>query len=298
MTFAFDIQVAELVEMMSYRRPHGSDTERAFINKYLMPLGLQTDKFGNLWIEIGHNPTTLWSCHTDTVHRKPGRQAVLVDKGIATVAKKKGNNCLGADDTTGCWIMINMIRAQKPGLYIFHRGEECGGLGSTHIAKHEPYLLNGIQRAIAFDRAGYSDVITHQGGQRCCSDTFASALATKLPKGFVPSDQGIFTDTANYVDIIPECTNISVGYARQHGPTEWQDLLFAKDILLSVLAHDFEDLPTLRDPTVVEYSDFYPGWFKNYQPKNPVLDWVLDNPEKAAEIIRMMGYTINELEEF
>ena len=25
---------------------------------------------------------------------------------------------------------------------------------------------------------------------------------------------GIFTDTANFVDIIPECTNISCGYER------------------------------------------------------------------------------------
>ena len=33
---------------------------------------------------------------------------------------------------------------------------------------------------------------------------------------------GSFTDTANYTDIIPECTNLSCGYYNAHTQSEYQ----------------------------------------------------------------------------
>src|SRR3546814_16306749 len=81
---------------------------------------------------------------------------------------------LGADDGAGLWIMLGMIAAACPGLYLFHRGEEQGCLGSRWIERHTPELLANIDAAIAFDRAGLGDVITHQSYGRTCSAAFRS----------------------------------------------------------------------------------------------------------------------------
>src|SRR3546814_3924895 len=73
-----------------------------------------------------------------------------------------------------------MIAAAFPVLYLFHRGEEQGCLGSRWIERHTPELLADIDAAIAFDRAGLGDVITHQSYGRTCSDAFATNLASAL----------------------------------------------------------------------------------------------------------------------
>lgn len=210
--------------LLRYKRPARSETEEEFIRDYIP---LDQDDYGNLICSIGPTPTTLWSCHTDTVHKKPGTQTVsLIDDRFAI----SGSNCLGADDTTGIWIMLNMISRKVPGLYIFHRDEEVGGLGSRYIATKTPHLLNGIKRAIAFDRKGYAEAITHQRNQRTASDAFASTLG-------VPT-YGTFTDTANYTDLVPECTNISVGYFNQHTPREYQDIDYAQQVLERICRYD------------------------------------------------------------
>ena len=69
---------------------------------------------------------------------------------------------LGADDKLGCYIMCRLIEAGVSGLYVFHVGEEVGGIGSSYLAKTYPDKFHNIDRCIAFDRKGYSDVITHQ----------------------------------------------------------------------------------------------------------------------------------------
>ena len=112
------------------------------------------------------------------------------------------------------------------GLYVFHVGEEVGGVGSSYLAKTYPDKFHNIDRCIAFDHRGYSDVITHQAGGRCCSDAFANALCKQmnphLPpmQPMAPSSGGTFTDSANYTHLIAECTNVAVGYFDQHTAQE------------------------------------------------------------------------------
>ena len=249
--------ISLLLDMLAYKRPAGSKSERKFINRYLRPLGVQTDKAGNVWKRIGNAPV-LWSSHTDTVHREAGRQPVVVSKGIASTY---GSNCLGADCTVGVWLMVEMIKAEVPGLYIFHRAEEIGGLGSDYIAKHNPKLLDGIKFAIAFDRYGTTSIITHQGF-RCCSDDFARSLKAQLGPEWKLDDGGTFTDTANYTDLVPECTNISVGYHRQHHSTETQDLDHAEHLLGLLLSLDVNRLSCVRQPGT--YDDYGKGWNRYY----------------------------------
>ena len=114
-----------------------------------------------------------------------------------------------------------------------------------------PDLLQQFDRAVAFDRAGYYDVITHQGGRRCCSDAFADALSTQLADlGLLygPCSGGVYTDTAEFTGDVPECTNLSVGYKGQHGDKEEQDVEFLELLADALVRVQWESLPTKRNP--------------------------------------------------
>jgi hypothetical protein len=246
-----------LVRIFSWMRPHMSDAEQEFVHTFLDKLGCEHDEIGNRFLIVGPaNPKTLWSCHTDTVHHKGGYQRLNIlrdSKGDNYLGVHRGDgNCLGGDDGTGVWILLEMIKADVPGLYVFHRGEEKGCIGSRWIADHNPGFLKGIERAIAFDRKDYTNIITHQGGDRGCSVSFANKLAEQLGMGYKPDDTGLYTDTARYFKLVSECTNISVGYNGAHGPMETQNVTFAMKLLESILALKPDDLPTVRDPKFVE----------------------------------------------
>lgn len=217
----------DLCSMLSFRRPHGSDSESQFIREFIAPTGARPDGFGNMRLRIGDAPI-LWSAHTDSVHRFDGYQRLRIDAEKGTVkvdqARTFLSNCLGADDATGCWILIEMAKAKIPGLYIWHRKEESGGHGARWIVRNDKAALAGMKCAIAFDRMNYDDVIDSQGG-RCASLSWAKTLGEEIG-GMTPAF-GVYTDTAEYKGIIPECTNLSVGYFGQHTETERQDLIFA-----------------------------------------------------------------------
>jgi hypothetical protein len=156
---------------------------------------------------------------------------------------------LGADDGAGIAILSVLMRS-VPAYYVFCRGEERGGVGSKYIAEHFPELLGAFDRAIAFDRRGYSDVITHQFGGRCCSDAFAEALSDSLnDQGllYMPCDGGVYTDTAEFTDFIPECTNISVGYDHEHSDREVLDGEYLKQLCAAALKVDWDSLPVDRE---------------------------------------------------
>lgn len=247
----------ELVRMHSYKRPHGSKTERKFIRDYITPLGdkVRIDKFGNRSLRIGDAPI-MWSCHLDTVHNGKGHQDIGYDGDEIGVAASDPSNCLGADDTAGVWLMLQMIKAGRPGLYMFHRGEEVGCLGSKYITKKEKELVAGIKFAIALDRKGTGDVITRQRGTRTCSDEFAESLATELNRHpalrYMKEPTGVYTDTAEYTDLIGECTNLSVGYRNAHQRVERLDCAHIFKLRDALLQLDWEKLVAKREAGEVE----------------------------------------------
>jgi uncharacterized protein (DUF779 family) len=179
---------------------------------------------------------------------------------------KPVSSVLGADDKLGCYIMCRLIMNGTDGLYVFHIGEECGGIGSNYISTQTPELVEGMNYCIAFDRYEYGHIITHQAGGRCCSDDFVAGLAGKLNPLLPPKEQmsgnsgGSFTDSANYTKLIPECTNVSVSYKSQHTRRENFDLVWFRDILVpALLKITWHDLPVARDPNEVSspYSSSY-----------------------------------------
>jgi hypothetical protein len=151
------------------------------------PTGATPDAFGNMILRVGGAPV-LWSCHTDSAHGggDSGRQRVAVADGTASLRERPKAGCLGADDVAGLWLMLEMIGAGVPGLYVFHRGEEVGGLGSRHIAMAAPETLAGIRYAVAFDRRGTGSIITHQAFGRCCSDTLRGSAGGAVGPRLAP----------------------------------------------------------------------------------------------------------------
>jgi len=237
-----------LFDILSHKRPYAGMGDEGIIEKYLDVIPkMQKDGFGNRILAVGKHPTVMFSSHTDTVHRSEGTNHNFLDETRQEVFNTDGD-CLGADDGAGMWIMLQLIKAGKRGLYVFHRGEECGGLGSDYIANRTPELLDGIKYCIAFDRKDYTNIITHQFSGRGCSDVFASALAGAIGMGYKPDPTGIFTDSDNYTHIIPECTNISVGYFAEHTAAELLDYGFLQRLTKKLKSVVFETLPVERDP--------------------------------------------------
>jgi len=298
-----DPELDDLYTILSLKRGRDTRGEYELIRKFIKPLeGVQRDTYGNYYLRIGTAPV-LWSCHTDTVHHfdPTSHYQKLLISGENHYIMAEASDCLGADNGAGIWIMLQMIKAGKEGLYIFHRAEEVGGLGSRWIAQSNQDLLEGINYAVAFDRRDTKSVITHQG-TRTCSDTFALALCDALEMEHKPDDGGTFTDTANYSGLIPECTNISAGFHREHTKNEWLDAPYLKALAKRMIAIDFTSLPVEREVTDHEYPDYYgrytDGWSNGLHSFNDENDeenqyfkytLIRDNPSTVYAILTSWG---------
>lgn len=303
------LALARLLDMLTYRRPAGSVTETAFIERFIEPTGAYADEYGNYWLTLGKS-RVIWSCHTDTVHAAHGIQEISTQKGLASVRK---SSCLGADCTAGAWIMLEMIAANIPGCYVFHRDEETGGRGSSYIEKMYPDILACYDFAIAFDRRGTRSIITHQGGRRGASEAFSASIAPMLPAGYASDPDGLFTDTANYVDHVSECSNLSVGYSREHSPQETLDLMHAMSLRAAMVKFDETRLVSARDKTKEEYDDSRWGgsWLDCLPSKKrasvttstldefrDLLDFCRHNPDAVADFLEAQGFTVRDLDDW
>ena len=196
----------------------------------------------------------MFTCHLDTVSNTYDYSINVKHVIKEDFIKTDGYSNLGADDKAGMVIMLNMITENVPGLYYFFIGEEVGRIGSSNMALAYPTLvkenkLPSIKRCISFDRKGYDLVTTKQMHTICCSDEFANKLSKELNEyGFwyKPDDHGGRTDSHQFIDLIPECTNLSVGYFNEHTSTEIQDIEFLELLSLAVLKIDWDTLPIKR----------------------------------------------------
>ncbi len=238
------MNTATLIEMLKYKRPSFSTTEKEFIEKYIMVAhpSATMDGYGNVIINTCDNPNTIFSCHTDTVDTDEGFRDIFYDEIFNLVYSI--DDILGADDCAGVYIMLDMISHNIPGRYIFHREEEqyCGG--STYIKNVTPHILHGIDKAIAFDRMGDSDVIDKMILGECVEPNFAEKLCVTLSDSEYQfhTATGIYTDTMMYRDIIKNCTNVSVGYHNQHSNDEFLDLEFFNWLVEKVKTIDWQSL--------------------------------------------------------
>jgi hypothetical protein len=242
----------KFIELTKFTYPHG--TEMELVDK--LPNYLKQDEFGNLYHQIGDNPTTMFTSHLDT--------ASYTQEEVFHVVKDNmiysdGSTILGADDKSGVVVLLHLMENNIPGLYYFFLGEERGCIGSKKTSDlHHKNPLPNITKVVSFDRRGTDSVITHQLSGRCCSEDFAKDLSYQLNKesnklfdkkfNYQPDPTGIYTDSAQFTHIYAECTNISVGYQNEHTKYESQDIEHLQRLCEVVVRINWDNLTVSRDP--------------------------------------------------
>ena len=266
-----------LLKFLSTVRPArtvGEEAHVVTIVKLAEKLGYEPyqDAHGNIVVDnLGSSAQSrvMFTSHTDSIHRSATHttQKLKRDGDTITVdlTKTPESTCLGADDATGNYIMLRLLQAGVKGVYVFFRDEEIGGLGSSYFATNPMVkpLIDQMTHCISFDRMGYDSIITHQACGRCASDMFADELGKRIkaadPTGTLDlyaDPTGSFTDSANFADLISECSNISVGYFKQHTVKESQDIAFVEKLTAALEKIDWETLPAHRDPLEIDYGAF------------------------------------------
>lgn len=340
------INTRTLMGMLKSVRPAGGTGEKAYIDKMLSSIRRMgytpiIDGAGN--IIVNNLPTdntsssVMFTSHTDSVHRvdsPDGTQQLAFrsdDRTLIGLASKDKQqmgftpSCLGADCATGNYIMLRLLQANCKGLYVFFREEESGGVGSEYFRqdKSNEKYWDKLTHCISFDRKGYTSIITEQWGGQCASNEFAKELADIIAQAdtnkrldtFVADPTGSFTDSANFTDVISECTNLSVGYFNQHTADETQDLQFAEDLCDALCRIDWTTLNSYRDPKqTMVYSrattkssgyawlDYYTAGYDTYTDDSYALledlhynlqrggieyakELVINSPDMAAELL-------------
>lgn len=238
---------ATFLSLTTTTYPHGHEEEVV----YFLPKDLKKDQFGNYYKIIGKSET-MFTSHLDTADRKQTPVTIYsLEENGDEIFVTDGTSILGADDKSGVAVMLYMMAHNIPGIYYYFIGEERGGIGSNKLSSIYDTVdhLKGIKRCISFDRRNYYSVITSQLGRQCCSDKFASTLANELNKSGLKialDPTGIYTDSASFIDDIPECTNISVGYFNEHTVNERQNISYLERLAKACLSVNWESLPTVR----------------------------------------------------
>lgn len=287
-----------LIDMLKYRRPEGNPTQKAFCNRFLLPVFGRPDEHGNYILQVGDQPNICFAAHHDTVHNTGSMQKVVVDGDFITAPN---SNCLGADCTTGVWLILEMIKAGVKGTYVVHAAEEVGCQGSKALVNDNPEWLEYTDAVISFDRLGTKSVVTHQMGMRTCSDAFADSLGAILKLGMTPDQGGVYTDSNEYEAVVPECTNISVGYYDQHTSRETQSISFATQLRDALVSAEWHKLVIERDPSVTEYADYTFGYGRFNEPRpqsmtdSLMLDLVCQYPRRVAHLLEQYGFDAQEM---
>ena len=264
---------AVLHALLSIRRPHGGTGEamaQKVVQREARDAGYNAtqDRHGNLEVRVGNRPDLIFTAHLDTVHRADGGQVLyFIEETKELVADGLDGKAsvLGADDASGVFLLTEMIKAKKPGRYLFFVGEECGGIGSSAYVLDNPDL--SALMVVSFDRKGTRDIITHQAAYETASPVFARALATALnlqePEfEYKPCNGGMYTDSKEFAHLVPECTNVAVGYYGEHTPKESQDLEHLLRLRDAIIKLDWEALPIDRVP--VGDTPWYPTGWEDY----------------------------------
>ena len=225
------------IKLTEYVMPHGKES---MMEPYL-PDGYTKDEVGN-YVKVIGNSRTMFTCHLDcavgTV--KKVNHVFFVDEHGRNKVKTDRKTILGSDDKAGMVVMLKMIENNIPGHYYFFIGEERGCVGSGGIIKkNRKYFKENFDRCIAFDRRGYGSIISKQRGDFCCSQDFVTALAAEFAKSgleYKDDPTGIYTDSAQFMYTIPECTNLSCGGFKEHTYDEFQNLDYLEKVckLLSI----------------------------------------------------------------
>ena len=290
----------QLTKMLSYCRPAGSSMERQFIERYITPYEPTVDKANNRIITVGDNPKVMFSCHTDTVHHLPKRQKIHTDKHGIIHAGSKHSNCLGADDTAGVYVALGLIDRGIEGTYIFHAGEEIGCIGAKHLAEHEEDFIKSFDISIALDRRGTQSLVTAQTCMIGASDEFARAFCTAIGMKHSPDPTGLWTDNVEYIYMIPEIVNLSVGYSGAHSIREKLDSTYLFKLVDALAQVNYKDLPIIRDLSQPQgiVDSYYGSYTGKYDHEDDLEDLIRRFPSQIAHLLETFGFDGDDILDF
>ena len=239
------------LELTEYTTPYKTEED---LEDFLLArvTEMQKDAIGNYHKIIGDSDT-LFTCHLDNYTDKKEKVNHVIEGNIISTDK---NTILGGDNKNGVIILLYLISQNVPGHYCFFIGEESavdggGCYGSGMFAYNYRQLVQSKKRAVAFDRRATGSIITRQAAQPCCSDEFAEHLVKLFAEQGMemkPDPTGFYTDTSSFMEIIPECTNISSGVWNEHTKDEYVDIEYLERTAIAAAKIDWESLPAVREP--------------------------------------------------
>ena len=264
-----DVPEPILWAILGTKRPHLSRGIQTIMKRIetFAPKGsiVSVDVYNNLWIDCrGETGSkTMFAAHLDTVERSGQEGPINLFYYPSGWIDTAGTAIMGADDGAGVAMLVSLMINNVPGLYLFTQGEECGGLAAKGAAK-DPRILTGLDRCIAFDRKGSTDIVADQARGVLASKAFVTDLAAKLGMGHKWST-GSYTDSSEFSDSIKEIVNISIGYINNHCVNERLDYLYFKSLRAACLKMDWESLPTVGpDPEANKYRKYGRGGYGHY----------------------------------
>lgn len=234
------------IELTSRTYPHGTENQLD-ISKYIKNYTLFDT---NVLVTIGES-RTIFTSHLDTYTTTVEKVNHNVTGDIIST---DGTTILGADDKAGFMVMLYMIEKGIHGNYIFFTGEERSGKSSKRFVEFPEklkWLKSNIDRVVAFDRGGYDEIATSFFGADGCSKSFAKRLISNIQKisgkEFKMIDGG-FCDATSFIDFVPECINLSVGYFNEHTTNEYVDMSYLYEMSEVYSKVDWEILVPRRTP--------------------------------------------------
>lgn len=188
---------------------------------------------------------TAFFAHMDTMHREEGTQSICWDPATY-ICEVSGGGILGADDGAGCAILAELAQAGVPGLYVWTPDEERGASWAREHSRDplDP-VFEGLARIISFDRRGTYDLIRWQTYGEMASKEFCQDLGSRL--GYHEA-HGLYTDGAEWVGLVDNIVNLSVGYEDEHSADETLDCVHLAELSKKCIALDWESLSTVPAP--------------------------------------------------
>ena len=245
----FDKFKNTFIELTSRTYPYGTE------NQLDMSLYLKNTKTTdtNITVTIGES-RTIFSSHLDTFTSERVKVNHVIEENII---RTDGTTILGADDKAGVMVMLYMIEKEIPGNYIFFTGEERSCIGSKKFVSENKNFLKNIDRVVAFDRGGYNEISSKFCSVEGSSKVFLKRLKDSLYNhnyNFTEVDGG-FCDATSFIDVVPECINLSVGYFKEHTVEESVDIKYLYEISEVYSNIEWEKLVPRRTPVVFSLDD-------------------------------------------
>jgi hypothetical protein len=177
---------------------------------------------------------------------------------------------------------LYLIQNNVPGTYFFFLSEEVGCIGSKNALKNNPKYFSKFNKAVAFDRRGKGSFVRRQGGRSCASNEFADAVIDGFKSQGLEfdKDDAYRTDSAIFMDVIAEITNISSGGEYEHTYMESTDIDYTQKVAIAASKIKWDELPINRIPLPIP---------------SQIIDEIKDESKEFKEISQNIFNKINLL---